>query len=221
MDHVVEALSNCGYPKWSVTSALFPRNRQAEPTTRPKTLATIPYVSGLSEHLQRVFKEHNIKVAHKPVNTLRQQLVHPKDTQEKECKSGVVYGINCEEEDCAEYYVGETEQPLKKRMYQHRRASNGGITSAVFEHMRESGHSFNNQDVDILSREPRWFERGVKEAIYVKTMNPSLNKHGGVRHKLSSAWNENLASIVKSRDNNANSRQSAIPIEGSETLPMY
>ena len=27
--------------------------------------------------------------------------------------------------------------------------------------------------------EPRWFERGVKEAIYIRALNPSLNKDGG------------------------------------------
>ena len=32
--------------------------------------------------------------------------------------------------------------------------------------------------VDIMAREDRWFERGVKESIYVKLERPSLNTAG-------------------------------------------
>ena len=37
----------------------------------------------------------------------------------------------------------------------------------------------------VLDREERWFERGVKEAIYVKLEQPSLNRGGDLRHQLS------------------------------------
>ena len=36
----------------------------------------------------------------------------------------------------------------------------------------------------ILTTEPRWVERGVKEAIYIRALNASLNRDGG-RYKLS------------------------------------
>ena len=37
--------------------------------------------------------------------------------------------------------------------------------------------------VSVLDKEPRYFERGVKEAIYIRAYKPSLNKDGG-RYKL-------------------------------------
>lgn len=40
-----------------------------------------------------------------------------------------------------------------------------------------------------LSLRYMWFERGVKEAIFVKLEQPSLNKGGGLRHNLSSVNN--------------------------------
>ena len=47
----------------------------------------------------------------------------------------------------------------------------------------------------ILDREERWFERGVKEAIYVKRERPSLNRGGGLRVHLSPSYNVVIAAI--------------------------
>ena len=85
-------------------------------------------------------------------------------------------------------------------MYQHRRAAGEGTSSAIYNHLQTSGHSFRDDNVEIICREHSWFERGVKEAIYVKSRNPSLNKHGGVRHLLSSAWDEILRDLGKPRE---------------------
>ena len=81
--------------------------------------------------------------------------------------------------------IGETKQTLAKRLYQHRRPSTGCGESAVYAHMNSKKHSFKNQEVNILDREGKWFERGVKEAIYVTREEPSLNRGGGLRHNLS------------------------------------
>ena len=53
-------------------------------------------------------------------------------------------------------------------MAQHRRANSSGLDSAVYLHLKEKAHSFEDSNVHILDREDRWFERGVKEAIYTK-----------------------------------------------------
>lgn len=61
----------------------------------------------------------------KPGNTLRQKLVHPKDKILRHKQSNVVSAVQCIEE-CSNLYIGETEQPLHKRMAQHRRATSSG-----------------------------------------------------------------------------------------------
>ena len=73
--------------------------------------------------------------------------------QDKDHNSGVVYGIRCEGNNCCEYYIGETEQPIKKRMYQHRRAAGEGTSSAVFNHLHSSGHTFKDENVEIICKE--------------------------------------------------------------------
>ena len=120
--------------------------------------------------------ELGITTSFRPANILRQRLVHPKDKLPKEKRCDVVYGIKCQQQDCNQIYIRETSQPLAKRMYQHRRPSSGDNDSVVFLHLQESGHSFNNRDVNLLDWEPGWYEGGVKEAIYERSERPSLNR---------------------------------------------
>ena len=94
-------------------------------------------------------------------------------------------------------YIGETKQPIHKRMAQHRRASSSGNDSAVHLHLKDKGHSFEDHNVRVLAREDRWFERGVKEAIYVKLEKPSLNRGGGLRFNLPSIYNSVLTSVPR------------------------
>ena len=48
----------------------------------------------------------------------------------------------------------------------------------------------------ILAVEPRWFERGVKEAIYIRANKPSLNRDGG-RYNLPPVWNNIVKRLVE------------------------
>ena len=92
-----------------------------------------------------------------------------------------------------------------KRLYQHRRAGSAGNESAVYTHLSQSKHNFQDEDVLILDKESRWFERGVREAIYVNSENPSLNRGGGLRHNLSLVYNPIIRKlprrISKKKDN--------------------
>ena len=54
-------------------------------------------------------------------------------------------------------------------------------------HTEQPDHNVKMEKTRILTTESRWFERGVKEAIYIKTMNPSLNRDGG-RYSLLPVW---------------------------------
>ncbi|KAI8522132.1 hypothetical protein Bbelb_018860 [Branchiostoma belcheri] len=64
-----------------------------------------------------------------------------------------------------------------------------GYSSAIFHHLQHNqGHSFKLESTDVLDRETRWWERGVKEAIYERMYNPTLNREGGLRVDLSGTW---------------------------------
>ena len=101
-------------------------------------------------------------------------------------------------------------------MAQHRRAKASGQDSAVYLHLKDKGHSFEDSQVRILDREEDWFKRGVKEAIYVKTEKPSLNRGGGVRHLLSATYNAVLTPLsgnplTPPNSNHANAINTLLP----------
>ena len=99
-----------------------------------------------------------------------------------------IYGIFCQGQTtrgkCKEFYIGETEPALKIRFLEHKRPSSTSSEASNHIHIESPGHYIDLDEVKILDREePRWFERGVKEDIYIKVNKPTLNNDGG-RYKL-------------------------------------
>ena len=146
-DHIKKSLKNCGYPDWAFSKANKKKVQQQQQQTgngqTNKVQATIPYVSGLSERVKKHLRSYGISASFKPGNTLHSKLVRAKDKQPKDKQSNLVYGLVCGEKDGKESYVGETKQALKARVNQHRRPStNEAQNSAVYLHIKETGHSF-------------------------------------------------------------------------------
>ena len=197
-NHIKNALGTCGYPNWVYHKANNnQKNKKAitRATTGNKTRVTVPYVAGLSDQIKASYRQFGIQTSFKPYNTLRQQLVSLKDRKPKGRQSNLVYGIVCGAEGCDESYVGETKQALKARLYQHHRPSTSGdptFDSAVYTHISQTGHIISDKDVKILSKEENWYKRGVKEAVFERLENPSLNRRGGLRHNLSHTWDRAL-----------------------------
>ena len=83
--HTHNALRANGYPEWALapppSSAKTPTNTSNN--TR-RSMLGLPYVAGVSEQLGWIYKSHNIHMYHKPANTLRSMVVHPKDKTPKE-----------------------------------------------------------------------------------------------------------------------------------------
>ena len=104
------------------------------------TTATIPYAKGTSETIQRILQPYNIRVAHKPITTLRQLLTKVKGKDKPNCRQGAVYKIKCC--DCQATYIGETGRNLNARLTEHKRATrNGDINNHIVEHPLQTNHS--------------------------------------------------------------------------------
>ncbi len=163
-NHIKRALKKCGNPNWTFIKTHTKRKREVKKSEQRrhnlwKKHVVIPYVAGVSEKFRRVFSKHKIPVYFKPMTTLRQRLVHPKDRIPKHQRSNVVYAVECSEE-CEDLYIGETKQPLYRRMAQHRRANSSGQDSAVFLHYNKRNTIFTTMRWEF------WIEKrgGLKEA---------------------------------------------------------
>ena len=190
MEHLKRVLSVSGYTKAAWNAASRPKPTVTTPDStapRKKGHVTLPFVGQMSEAIARTIRKAGVAVHLRPYNSIRQQLVHPKDKVTQEDKSGVVYHIKCG--DCSASYVGETERQLKTRVKEHHKTK----SSPLCEHLTKEGHSFSKEQVSVLQQEPDWFKRGVAEAIHIQRESPSLNRDQG-RHKLPAIYRELLSS---------------------------
>jgi len=190
ISHIQQTLTINGYPKW-----IFKKQRKVtdnsdrvpheHPRSKKQRPVMLPYIKGVSEELRRNFKQFDIPVYFKPFNTLKQLLVHPKDKLDKERVVGPVYKITCN--NCEAAYVGETERSLKARFMEHRRPSSTTSEVAKHIHQDQPGHTIDIDNTKVLTVEPRWYERGIKEAVNIRIHRPTLNKDGG-RTNLPAVW---------------------------------
>ena len=75
--------------------------------------------------------------------------------------------------------------------------------------MKCTKHNFDAKETKILDSDPKWFQRGVKEAIYIASVKPDLNQDSG-RHHLPKTYKNLIGSCDLS--NNTRSRD---PIRGN------
>ncbi|XP_076458496.1 uncharacterized protein LOC143292198 [Babylonia areolata] len=98
LQHVKKVLSVAGYQKWAWD---IPGGKKTMPhpwtqrQTPSRGHVSMPYVSGVNEALSRKIRKLGVSLHAKPTNTIRSQLVHPKDKTDKLDTSGVIYQIDC------------------------------------------------------------------------------------------------------------------------------
>ena len=83
------------------------------------------------------------------------------------------------EVDCNEEYIGETSRTLKERYKEHMKEP-----SPIHAHNLQTGHSTNPENFSILGMEDQGLTRLIKEAIYIRANNPTLNRNIGKFNQL-------------------------------------
>ena len=161
----------------------------------------LPYYAGTTEPLADLMRSKGFSTTFNSRGSLREVLVHPKDELPEEEKTGIVYHIPCAGANgtsCPGRYVGETERTATARFQEHTSTSTnalGKYKSAMLQHARETQHHFRKEDISILTSEHDWVKRGIKEAIFIKALSPSINIDPG-RHQLSDHFDSILAPLV-------------------------
>ena len=78
VDRIKQALKQCGYPDWTVKKVKQNKaNKQNKPkhtkfkeTPSTRTSVTISYIQGVTEKIQRIFREHKVATVVKPYLSL-------------------------------------------------------------------------------------------------------------------------------------------------------
>ncbi|XP_072017304.1 uncharacterized protein [Amphiura filiformis] len=206
--HIQESFQKCGYEPWvfNVSDNKQQDLQKAKNKNRPpaKGNVVLPYIQGVSETMPRLFQAKGIRTHYKPVNSIRQHVVAPKDKTKTDQRSGTVYHITLTCDDCDAAYVGESERSLKARLAKHRRPSS--TSSPVAQHVKASKHTIDWNNVKVLDQDSNWYNRGVREAINIHRHPSNLNKDKG-RHDLAPVYRNILSHDVVDNNSSCDTHQ--------------
>ena len=146
----------------------------------------IPYTKGTAEIIKHICSKYGIQVHFKGNTTIKQILMKPKDPDPKDNRSGLIYSYKCPQLDCDDEYIGETGRTLGERRKEHLKQP-----SPIHGHSQTTGHPIEDQNFNIIGREDRGQARTIKESIYIRVNNPTLNQNIG-KYNLNHIWDRVL-----------------------------
>ena len=195
-EHLFRALTRCKYPTWAIKRARMrsqksnnnrtSRNNQTGQKNKTNLYMVVPYHQGLSERIKRSCNKFGIQVFIKGGQTIRNLLMAPKDKDPITNKSGVIYRYKCSQHGCKEEYIGESARNFAERFKEHQKAP-----SPIFDHCNISGHNININNFTIVGREDQNLTRAIKEALFIRVNDPSLNRNISKYH-LPHIWDKVL-----------------------------
>ena len=198
-DHLCQALQKCRYPMWDINRARIKsqnpsRNKNRNNNNQPgqKTninkniYMVVPYQQGLSERVKNTCQKYGIQVHFKGGQTIKDLLMGPKDKDPITNKSGVIYRYKCSEDGCEEEYIRESSRTFAESFKEHQKSP-----SPMHNHGNISGHTVTINNFTIIGREDQILLRAIKEALFIRVNDPSLNRNIGKYH-LPHIWDEVL-----------------------------
>ena len=154
----------------------------------PKPYIVVPYHQGLSESYKNICKKYGIDVHLKGGHTIKDHLMSPKDKDPLLKKVGSYTGISVTGL-IVMMNIGESARNFEERLKEHLKAP-----FPIYDHHNISGHDVTIDNFTILGREDQNLLRTIKEALYIRANNPSLNRNIGKYH-LPHIWDEVLLNI--------------------------
>ena len=145
----------------------------------------VPYTKGLGESIKYMCKKHGIQVYDRGARTIKVLLVAPKD-KDHITKVASIYRFKCDRVECDEEYIGEYSRTFGEKFKEHLKAPSYYTT----------GHTTTQENLSIVESENQNLTRLIKEEIYIRVNNPSLNRNIGKYH-LPHICNEVLFNISK------------------------
>ena len=194
LQHLEQVIGLCKYPKWAIKK-IFNKHQNKEKKQTPRTKypakchIVVPYTQGIGESLKKICKKHGVDIYFKGGQTLKNILVSPKDKDRITSKNSVIYSYTCRSIDCGEEYIGESGRTFGERYKEHLKAP-----SPIFQHQVISAHETSIENFKIIGREDNSLARTIKESMYIRVNNPTLNKNIG-KYNLPHIWDNILFNI--------------------------
>ena len=95
----------------------------------------------------------------------------PKGKDPIQKQSGVMYRYQCDRVDCDDEYIGESSRPFGERFKEHLKPP-----SPIYDHSNITDHNVTINNFNIFGRKDLNQMRTVKEALYIRVNDPSLNE---------------------------------------------
>ena len=106
-------------------------------------------------------------------------------------KCGIIYRYKYDRFECDEEYIGELARAFGERFKDHMKAP-----SPIYDHSNITGHTTILEHFSIVWREDQNLIRLIKESMYIRVNNPSLNRNIGKYH-LPYIWDEVLLNATE------------------------
>ena len=172
-------------------------SKKKDNDNKTKCMVVVPYVEGLSQTAERIFKKHGVATAMKPNTTLRKLLVHPKDKQDLLSTTDRIYEIPCK--TCKYTYIGETDRRFGTRLSEHqketkhvesskqnytcasRKQSQSELSkSAIADHAVQYNHVIDWAHAKILDKECNASIWRICESMWIRRRGPQdMNRDEG------------------------------------------
>ena len=114
-EHIIDALTKCGYPKWPFKKVKKQmaekmerrkeKRKKDQDQVKSKGLVSESTICSVTEGITRILNKHKVATAVKPIQKIKNLLLHPKDKVEISKKCEVVYKTPCG--SCEKVYIGE------------------------------------------------------------------------------------------------------------------
>ena len=133
-----------------------------------------------------ICRRYGIQTHFKGSNTIRNLLVSPKYKGPMVSKSGAIYWFKCGDLSCDDEYIGETSRTFGERYKEHLKDP-----SPIHQHSNHTDHPTSHNDFQTIGREWHSLARNIKESIFIRVNNPTLNRNIG-KFNLPPIWDRVL-----------------------------
>lgn len=143
-------------------------------TTKKENYFLVPYIEPLSKNINNIIKnKSSFKIYFRRINKLYNYIKLHKDEDKKDAQNNIIYKIECKSGQAS--YVGQTKRKLYTRINEHKKLQPSNIT-AVSEHVMDSNHIIDWENVKIVDKEPIFHKRRISEMLHIKLQPNALNK---------------------------------------------